>query len=419
MNKGFVVILATLLVLSAGLVIVLSAGYISLNNVKIVRNNIYSVQAYYAAEAGIEDSLLRLNKDMNFSKTNNFTVGDGTATIEIADPIGGSRTIISSGNIKNRIRKIRAIRAITTEEVNFHYGAQVGDGGMIMENNSKIQGNVFSNGDVIGAGIIAGAVKVAGDNKIQDLSINGDAYAYNCYDCTIGGTLYYWGSNSNCGQEGILSDPVLSRSLPISQETIAAWQNEASCNNDPGCVHGDNYIVPQNTTVYLGPQKIEGDLILENNAVLVITGVIWVAGNGATTEGNILPGQNAEIRLDSDYGSISGIVLADGKIKVENDVRLAGSGIEGSYIMLLSTNDSKDDPDNPAIDVVNNAEGAILYAANGMLRLRSNVKIREGTAYQIYLDNDALIEYESGLKDTFFSTGPGGSWEILEWKEVE
>lgn len=418
MNKGFIVILSTLLVLSAGLVIVLSAGYISLSNVKVVRNNIYSVQAYYAAEAGIEDSLLRLNKDMNFSKTNNFTVGDGTATIEIADSIGGSRTIISAGNIKNRIRKIRTIRAITTEKVSFHYGAQIGGGGMTMENNSKIQGNVFSNGDVIGAGIIAGAVKVAGDNKIQDLYINGDAYAYNCYDCTIGGTLYYWGSTSNCGS-GILSDPILSRSLPISQETITAWQNEASCNDDPGCIHGGDYAVPLNTTVYLGPQKIEGDLILENNAVLIVTGVIWVAGNGATTEGDILPEQNAEIRLDSDYGSISGIVLANGKIRVENDVKLTGSGIEGSYIMLLSTNDSKDDPDNPAIDVANNAEGAILYAANGMLRIRSNVKIREGTAYQIYLDNEAIIEYESGLKDTFFSSGPGGSWKILEWNEVE
>ena len=87
--------------------------------------------------------------------------------------------------------------------------------------------------------------------------------------------------------------------------------------------------------------------------------------------------------------------------------------------MLLSTDDSKNDPDNPAIDVANNAEGAILYAANGMLRLHSNVKIREGTAYQIYLDNEAIIKYESGLKDTFFSSGPGGSWEILEWKEVE
>lgn len=417
MNKGFVVILATLLVLSAGLVIILSAGYISLNNIKAVRNNIYSAQAYYAAEAGIEDALLRLNKEMNFSKTNSFPVGNGTATIEIADPIGGSRTITSSGDVSNRIRKVRAIRAMTTEEVNFYYGAQIGDGGMTMGNGSEIQGNVFSNGSVIGGGNITGTVKVASDNnKIQNLSIGGDAYAYSCYDCSIpNGVLYYWGSNNNCGT-GALTDPVSSKSLPISDETIAVWQNEASCNNDPGCIFSGNYTVPQNTTAYLGPKKIEGDLILENNATLVVTGTIWVAGDGITTDGKILPGNNAEIKLDSSFGSTSGVVLANGQIKVQNNVKLTGSGMGGSYLMLLSTYDSSL---ISAIDVLNNAEGAILYAANGILHLHNNIEIGEGTAYRVVLDNNAVIQYESGLEDTAFSSGPGGSWTILEWKEVE
>ena len=84
--------------------------------------------------------------------------------------------------------------------------------------------------------------------------------------------------------------------------------------------------------------------------------------------------------------------------------------------MLLSTYTHATDP---AIDVLNNAEGAILYASNGILHLHNNIKISEGTAYQVSLDNNAAIQYQSGLRDTSFSSGPGGSWEILEWKEVE
>lgn len=419
-QKGFAALFITILILVIVFGVALSIAILTFGEQRILGNVIKSSQAYYVAEAGIEDALLRLNKGMNFSSPYNLIVGQGTATIEISDSIGGSRTIISQGDMLNRIRKVRAIRAMTTEKISFYYGAQVGDGGMSMGNNSEIQGSVFSNSSVRGAGHITGTVKVAGSgNRIQDLFIDEDAYAHNCRDCTIAGTLYYWtgGSINNC-KAGIRSKAVLPESLPVSQENITNWQDEASCNNNPSCIYSGDYIVPQNTTVYLGPQKIEGDLIIENNAVLVVTGIIWVAGDGLTTDGDVLPDNDTEIKLDLSYGFTSGVILADGKIRVENNVKLSGSGIVGSYIMLLSTDPSVD-PDDPAIDVLNNAEGAILYASVGMLRLHNNIKIREGTAYQISLDNDAVIRYQSGLENTSFSSGPGGSWRILEWREIE
>ena len=415
MNKGFVVILATLLVLSAGLVIVLSAGYISLSNIKIVRNNIYSVQAYYTAEAGIEDSLLRLNKNLDFSKTNNFTVGDGTATIEIADPIGGSRTIISSGDVSNRVRKVRAIYVITTDRISFHYGAQVGDGGMTMENNSRIKGNVFSNGSIIGTGdkgYIDNTVKVATiGSKIEGLDIGEDAYTHNCKNCTIGGILHYsGGGQENCTADGGIKDnPVQeAKDLPVSDEQITEWKNDALA----GGIFDNNYIVLKKTTDYLGPRKIQGDLTLEDGSVLVLTGTLWVTGKIVLSIGSL-------IKLDSSvYGSASGVVIADGKIDVENNVEIQGSGQKGSYTMFLSA-DPSTDPDFPAISINNNAQGAIFYTSQGVVRLRNNMQIREATGYALYLDNNAVIEYESGLEDTRFVSGPGASWEILEWKEVE
>jgi len=416
MEKGFIVILATLLVLSAGLVIVLSAGYISLSNIRAVRNNIYSVQAYYTAEAGIEDSLLRLSRGMKFSKNNSLTVGNGTATIEITDPVGGSRTIISSGNLSNRIRKIRVIYTINTDNISFHYGAQAGDGGIVMENNSRIKGNVFSNGSIIGIGgkgYIDYTAKIATAGTIAEgLNIGEDVYAHNCRNCKSEGIFYYSGGDKeNCiADGGTENSPVQeTKNLPISEEQITEWKNDADCDN---CVLFGDYTVSKNAIEYLGPNKIQGNLILENNSKLIVTGTLWVTDNITINNG-------ALIELDNTiYGSASGIIIADGKINVLNGADIQGSGEEGSYTILLSTNNSQYLGD-PAINVNNNVQGAIFYTTSGLIRLRNSMEIREATGYKIYLDNNAIIEYESGLEDVNFSSGPGGSWKVIEWKEIE
>ncbi len=414
-NNGFAVILAVILVVAAGLAIILSASYISLNNIKAVRNNIYSAQTYYVAEAGIEDSLLRLNRGMKFSKTNSLAVGSGNATIEIGDPIGGSRTITSSGNTNNRIRKMRAVYTITTDNVSFHYGAQVGDGGMTMANNSRVKGNVFSNGSVVGSGgkgYIDNTIKVATlGSRIEGLNIGEDAYTHNCKDCTIGGSLYYsGGGQENCtATGGVKTSPVQgTRPLPISEEQITEWKNDALA----GGVFIGNYTVAIGKTAYLGPKKIEGALNLQNSATLIVTGTIWVTGN-------INLNNLSVIKLDNPiYGSTSGIIIADGKIIVSNGADIQGSGAAGSYTMLFST-DSSLDLANPAIDVNNNARGAIFYTSAGLIKLSNNMEIREATGYKLYLLNNAVIEYESGLEDVGFSSGPGGSWKVTEWKEIE
>src|SRR4030043_592972 len=414
-KNGFIVILATFLILVAGLIIVLAAGYISINNVKSVRNNIYSLGSYYAAEAGIEDSLLRLAKGMNLLANNTLTIGNGTATIEVIDSIGGSKSIISTGDISDRIRKIRVTYIINTDHVSFYYGAQVGDGGMIMENNRRVKGKVFSNGSIVGTagakGYIDYSVKVATiGSRIEGLVIGQDAYTHNCKNCDIAGFLYYsGGGQENCNaSQGIKEHPVQDpENLPISSEQINGWKNDAL----KGGVFINNYTVLTGQTDYLGPRKIEGNLVLQNNSTLIVNGTIWVTGNIILNNGSLL-------MLDSGYGSASGIIVADGRINVLNGSNIQGSGQEGSYIMLISTNSSLD-PLNPAIDVMNNAQGAIFFSSNGLIRLHNNMLVREVVGYGLYLDNNAIIEYEIGLSDTSFSSGPGGSWELSEWKEIE
>ena len=413
-QKGFAAFFITILVLAIMLGLGFSITILVLGEQRISKNIVKSTQAYYIAEAGVEDALLRLKEDpTTLSISYNMNVGQGIGSVDILDTIGGSRIIISQGNVFERVRKIQVVYAVDTSSISFHYGAQAGAGGVEMEDNSVIHGNVFSSGSVIGAGTITNTVIVAGNgNKIEGLTIGEDGYVHTCKDSTISGTLTYvsGGSIQNCTTGQTIDggpNEIQPKAMPISDGQIDDWKNEAA---GGGVVSGD-YTIGSGITEYLGPKKIDGNLIIENNATLVLTGILWVTSNITINNG-------AAIELDASYGSTSGLIVADGKILTENGAILQGSGDVDSYLMLLTTNNSIL-LDDPAIYVKNNAQGAIFYASNGMIRLRNNVNIREATAYKLYLDNNAEITYESGLINSLFSSGPGGSWQVKTWSEVE
>lgn len=422
-QKGFTVFFITILIMVAMFEIIITVTFLTFSEQKILENTSKSTIAYYIAEIGIEDALLRLIEAPGMSAIS-YTINteQGFVDVDISETIGGSRTIVSQGNASDRLRKIEVIYAVNTDSISFHYGAQAGDGGIAMENNSVIHGNVFSNGTVeavTGTATIDNSVVIAkSGNKIINLIIGtlgnvppDEARVHTCEGSTINGNLYYVsGGSSNCtvngGTETTMPNDIDPESMPISDSQIDNWKNEATI----GGIEIGDYIIADDTE-YLGPKKITGNLILENNAILMLTGNLWVVGDITINNG-------ATLILDAGYGLTNGVVVADGKILVENGVVLEGSGDEGSYIMLLTTNDSILLND-PAIYVKNNAQGAIFYASSGMIRLRNNINIREATGYKLYLDNNAEITYESGLINALFSSGPGGSWEVSKWEEIE
>lgn len=423
-QKGFAAFFVTILVLAIMLGLAFSITILVLGGQRISKNIVKSTQAYYIAEAGIEDALLRLRENpTTLSLSYNINVGQGAGNVDISDTIGGSRVIISQGNIFERARKIRVVYAVDTDSISFHYGAQAGDGGIEMESNSVIHGNVFSNGTikaVTGTATIDNSAMVAkSGNKIINLIVGtlgsvppNEVRVHTCEDSVINGDLYYVsGGSSNCtvngGFQSVLPHDIDPEAMPILDSQIDNWKNEAA----GGGVESGDYTISIGVTEYLGPKKIDGNLIIENSATLVLTGNLWVNGNITINNG-------AAIVLDASYGSTSGLIVADGKILTENGAILQGSGVEGSYLMLLTTNDSTLLAD-PAVYVKNNAQGAIFYASNGMIRLCNNINIREATAYKLHLDNNAEITYESGLINALFSSGPGGSWQIKAWSEVE
>ncbi|MFH1671340.1 MAG: hypothetical protein ABH889_01005 [Candidatus Portnoybacteria bacterium] len=413
-QKGFISFYITILVLAAFLGIGTSIFSLSLKEHKIIQNTARASRAYFAAEAGLEDALLKLNMDMNWSSPYTLNVDDLIATISISGLVGGTRIITAEVDAASHIKKVQVLYQITTEEISFHYGAQVGDGGMIMGNGSKVLGNVFSNGNVTGGGTITNSITVAGNgNKIQGINVGENATVHTCENANITGTLYYvsGGGIGSCTYDTAVDtgpneiEPV---SLPISLSQINDWELEAAA----GEIITNDVVV--NGIQSMGPVQI-GTLAQPKNLTVGIDATLRLNGTIYVT-GNIIFNNNSMIRLEDSYGSLSGIIIADGTIMISNGTQLNGSGFPGSYILILST---KNDTVNPVIDVRNNAAGAIFYTNSGLIYLKNNMKAREVTGYKIQLENNAEIQYETGLEDAMFSTGPGGSWEVTSWQEIE
>lgn len=156
--RGFAGIIALLTVSSLVLVLTFSISANIAAKKKISKNLSDSIRSYYLAESGIEDAVLRVLKDYNYTAVNTFTL-DGASINQNITQNGGVITINSSSSYSSDVRKVRTALVVTTDNISFHYGVQVGEGGVEMDQNSKIIGNIYANGSVTGAS----GSRIAGD----------------------------------------------------------------------------------------------------------------------------------------------------------------------------------------------------------------------------------------------------------------
>jgi Tfp pilus assembly protein PilX len=239
-------------------------------------------------------------------------------------------------------------------------------------------------------------------NSLNDVAVSGDAHAALINDCDISGDAYYEtinGSTVHGTSYPGSPNPGL-ENLPISEANITDWKAVAEAG---GVITGD-YTLNAGATGSLGPAKIVGDLIVSNSGDLTVTGTIYVTGAVRLFNG-------VKIRLGEDYGTESGILVADGQIAVNNNAIFFPNSAD-SHLLFLTTKTGS------AINIANNTSAAIFYASQGTINVSNNATLKEVTGYQINLSNGARIIYESGLASMRFSSGSGGSWLIDSWREV-
>ncbi|MEK7503167.1 MAG: hypothetical protein AAB556_01840 [Patescibacteria group bacterium] len=363
---------------------------------KVAEKNFRSRVAFFTAEAGVDDAVYRLKRGKSVSSSFSISLNGSISTTTVSDVLG-TKQVVSSGEFLESFRFLRSI-LFSGEGVEFFYGVQVGAGGISMNNNSAVNGNIYSNGPVVGSN---GAV-INGDaisvGAISDMVIGsstaGVARAPSFANTSVHGSLC---PNSYC----IIEAPSI-QNLPIATSTIQNWKNDAQ---NGGTTSGN---VTVNGSISIGPRKITGKLTVTNGSTLTVTGTLWVLGDVVFDNGSI-------VRLSSSYGSFSGAIIGDAKIDIKNGAAFSGSGNPSSFLALIA---AKDSIGEELINVDNNSLGVIYYAGRGWIKFSNNAAAKEVTAYGVRMDNNAAITYDTGLSNANFSSGPSGGWSISEWKEV-
>src|SRR3990167_6632260 len=325
-NAGQAILTAVVFFMFISMIVVSGAYTVSYKESKSSRDFGTSKKSFFMAESGLEDLAYRIIKGKNYDTVEILSLDGFFATTTVAD-INGDKEITATGTASKMIRRSK-IKLANNDGVSFHYGVQVGSGGIIMENSSVIQGNVFSNGPIVGqnSNLVKGDIISAGPfgsaagvhatgtiyaHSISNSSADKDAYYVNISSTTVGGALY---PNS--------PDQATS-SLPISDPQIDAWKAEAAA----GGTHSSPCPYNISGAVSIGPKKINCDLNVSGSAVVTLNGPVWVSGN-------INFSNTAEVKINPSLGDKSAAIIADketnrsssSRIFISNSAEFFGSG---------------------------------------------------------------------------------------------
>ena len=243
------------------------------------------------------------------------------------------------------------------------------------------------------------ATSIDGANGV---TIGGDAHANTLQDLTVtGGAYYQLIDNVTAGSMHPGSEDPEPKVMPISDANISQWKEEAEI---AGVFTGNITDCPSSA---LPAGKYIGNLIISHDKKCTITvaSPIWITGT-------LNLDNNNTIKLDSSWGSSSGVIVADGIIELDNKNKAQGSGTAGSVLVLLSTYDSRVN-DNNAIHLKNDGNSGVIYAGNGKIEVGNGNQIKEATGWKIKLKENTTVTYGQGMAGLFF-TGPGGSYSLVK-----
>lgn len=156
-----ILILAIVTTLASAIV-----GYTTLQ-IKGERQSLQQGQALALAEAGIDKAIDTINTNPSYTGETATPLGNGVFTVVITSIDGNNKQITSTGYIPNATsptatKIVKANMDLNTTAIAFNFGVQVGEGGITMNNGSRIKGNIFSNGSITGSGTIEGSATVGG-----------------------------------------------------------------------------------------------------------------------------------------------------------------------------------------------------------------------------------------------------------------
>jgi hypothetical protein len=334
------------------------------------------------------------------------------------------------------VRTVQIVANVSSFAGGFDYAVQGGTGGIFLDNNSLIIGDVYSNGDILPAsggarGDVQGDAWAATFSTIDRVTATGDMHADNITRSTIGGAAFYQTIDISTLVQGNSCNPTPTfncfpgspdpnpRPFPIDDSDVQTWKDDItntgttlSLNPDdcPVAYQVGTYCVTSNAT--LGNSRIPGNFYVGNGATLTLTGNLWVTGK-------IILNNNGTIRLDPSLGGNSVVVIADDIIDVNNNYTIQGSGDPRSFIVMISMSTSFDLA-APAIYASNNSDSIVFAALHGMLKVKNNGALNAAAAESLFLEPNSTVTYNPFLAGF---TIPGGGGETVgtslgTWEEL-
>ncbi len=394
--------------------------------VRVLTELSFAKSAYQAAEGALEEVVYRHHKALQVSGTENLTLS-GTPVTVVTSNISGGIEVTATGDVSGRTRNVQAI-LLEGDGASFSFGVQTDNGGIILENNSSINGNVYSNGTVVGQNlnIVRGTVISAGPNGfVDDIHATGSAYAHEIEDSYVEDDAYYQVIDLGTTVDGTKypgSPDLATSTLPITDNLLDSWSAFAASSGDmtAECTAAGGTLV-FDADVTLGPIMIPCDVEFEKTPTVTVAGVIWIQGDLSFRQG-------PEFEIDTAIGNKSVPIIVDdpanrltsGRVVMSNSGSWTGNG-NRSYLMIVSRNESAEQGGGEqAILLQQSTGGALLvYAGHGEIALENNTDLTEITAYRVRLSNNTEVNYDSGLASAIFVTGPSGGYVVDSWEEVE
>jgi len=416
---------------------------------KIVSDLETSKKSYFVAEAGAEDAYYRIKNILPASFPSVISLDGATASISVSTIGSNEQEILSEGNLNDHIRTV--VKDITvTDGFSFNFAVQVGIGGLELQNNSSVVGNVYSSGQIrsVNSGTrIYGDIVSSGPNGIINaVNATGTAYAHeikggskicgDAYYQVIDSTSLNFLNNPTTGASSPCTNPLspgtahpnsLDRPdvpMPIPDSLLDQWESQASAG---GTINTPCPYQITSGTVTLGPIKIDCNVVVSGNGTTVIlAGAVWI-------NGNLTVNNSPKFKLADSVGNKSVPLITrsvsnptgSGRIILNNNPEFYGSETGGvanpdSYVMFISRNTSNSTGGSViAASAGNNVTGnLLLYAPYGEIELSNNVLLREVTSYKLTLRNNTQVRYNVGLAQPLFTSGPGGQWKIKRWGEI-
>ncbi len=441
-KRGQALITAVVFFFGVSLTIVIGALSPVFRQIHIATDFQNSKQSYYTAESGSEDGYYRLKNSLTTSFPETLAIGGATSTIALSTIDSTNKEIVSTGSYNNLIRVV--LKDITLNNgFLFQYGVQSGVGGITMNNNSVILGNVYSNGTVQSSSngannwntITGSVVSADASGYVYQIYSTSSVYAHTISNVKASADIYYSSSitsgiasgsncpNSHC-HSGSTDQPTVA--MPVTDALISQWETDAANGGSVTCTAGSYTI--SSGPVTIGPKKIPCNLIISGNGTTVyFSGALWVTGtisfSGSGSSG-------VQIYVADSVGNKSVPVVADlstsrltgSTISLTGNSNFYGStGNSTSNVLLVSENNSAENSGSVvAIDAAGGSAGSVLvYAPHGQVSLSNGVQLKEVTAYKMTINNNSEVIYSTDLSNPLFVSGSSGAWKIRKWRESQ